>query len=283
MASRKRRPGLTRGLQEIFDRKDDSFSLDRWLEDPIYGPLPPQPERRTQGPPEQTNVVGPTRPRDRGPNINLPEMMETEAGREPNSYESYLFKLLPSPEYIEEIKQAQYPAGYRGIDFLVVRPDNNEMFHGQGNSRSTRVQAMQWIPTVLNEKTNAVRGDIFVAFARPSRGKSALFVYIDKSEDEWKFLKTTKSIGRAINGLGLPEKQEAMTDEMYKEYRDLHPGTTSWIFDKSWMSIREPNTIGTIERLESRPKREKEAVAFAESDEGKALREAAEKKYGRFR
>lgn len=278
MASRKRRPGLTRGLQEIFDRKDDSFSLDRWLEDPIYGPLPPQPERRTQGPPEQTNVVGPTRPRDRGPNINLPEMMETEAGREPTRYESYLFTKLPRPEYIESIPQAVYPSGYKGVQFKIKRPDNNEMFYGQGSSRSTRVQAMQWIPTELDEVTGDVKGDIFVAFARPQEGKSGLFVYKNKSEDTWKSLKKSSSIGRSINVLGLPEPQDSMTEDMFSVYRKLHTGET-WIFDKSWMTTREPNEAGTVERIRGKAEFAK-AVSESLPPELERLREARRKKRG---
>jgi hypothetical protein len=153
---------------------------------------------------------------------------------------------LPAPEYIESILQADRPAEMDSDEarFAVVRPDLDKRFYGQGSERSTRVHAMQWIPTHRSEY-GTVFGDIFVAFARPSKGKSALFVYTDKSEETWENFKSNPSLGSAVNGLGAPEDQAKMTEDLYNFYESKHLMHMRWIFREpdKWRRIRPNNSI----------------------------------------
>jgi hypothetical protein len=108
---------------------------------------------------------------------------------------------------------------------------------------------MQWIPTNRGE-SGVVFGDIFVAFARPSKGKSSLVVYTDKSEETWMGFKSSRSLGQFINTMmGPPLDQDDMTSELYDFYRGKHVGYSRWIFEEMdrWRSIRPNNELVGIE------------------------------------
>lgn len=271
--------GKNDGVQKVFENL---------TKDPLYGPPVPPQGTAAGGPPEQPEsmIVRPNtrRQSEEYRRSQLPESLKEALNRPLSDRENkYLESLVgPYPEYVE-ILQAEYPSGYKGTRFRVVRPDNNKMFYGQGNTRSTRVQAMQWIPTEVSEVDGSVTGDIFVAFARPQEGKSGLFVYTEKSLDTWKSLRDSNSIGRSINALGDPLPQEDMGEEMYSKYRDLHRGVSLWIFDKSWRSIRNPNEVGEVDKKRTKKEREAAVSEALETEAGKALREMYEKTYGRKR
>lgn len=151
---------------------------------------------------------------------------------------------LPPPEYIYEIKQSSKPYPYKA-----ARPDLIDVFYGDGPDRSTRVRAMQWVPTEKNG--DVVVGDIFVAFARPSEGKSALVLYTGLTEALWENFKKAKSLGVYVNEVLKDYGPVKHGPEQYKRYKDLHPSyeEEEYIFDPSnlakWYVIRSPNSAGT--------------------------------------
>lgn len=249
MASRKR-GGLGKTLNEILATEyGDAGKI--FEQTGAEGPLVPL-TPSSGGVPSPNE--GPPRPRARtgGLGQSVSDILDTGGPIKPTAFETDIFRLA-RPEYIENIRQAEYPPDHDGPLFKIKRPDKYEKFWGQGASKSTRVQAMQWIPTKINEETGETTGDIFVAFARPSRGKSGLFYYKNKSYDTWKALSTSPSIGRSVNViLGTPASQDSMSEELYSFYRNLHPSTTTWIFDKAWMSIRVPNTVGDVDILRTK-------------------------------
>lgn len=183
---------------------------------------------------------------------------------------------LPPPSEIYELGQS------KKSDKPTPRPDLHPEFYGDGSSRSTRVQAMQWIPTTVVDSGPAIDpdsdeyqkamlygydatnnaslyGDILVAFARPSKNQEpqALYVFKGNPESNWNMLRSSDSVGRAIRLLqgGLP-----YLDSDGERYKDLHKATIDpetdspwalWIFDQVW-SLRANNATATYTKEEAR-------------------------------
>lgn len=184
---------------------------------------------------------------DEGPPEEPPE--EEESGPERPR--------LPPPEYISNILQADWPAGSDPDEsrFQVLRPDKDKRFYKQGSTKSTRVHAMQWIPTDIDEY-GIVTGDIFVAFARPSKSVgSSLFLYASHDADTWNSFKISESLGEAVRSLGTAISKKEMDEEEIENYKKLHPMHSSWIFDPKemikWTTIRPNNSIAGEERFKS--------------------------------
>jgi hypothetical protein len=182
---------------------------------------------------------------------------------------------LPPPSEIKTLEQSTKSSK------ATPRPDLHKEFYGDGSSRSTRVQAMQWIPTRVQEPltldpesseyanamlygfdantASTVYGDILVAFARPSNNQApqALYVFKDNPESNWGMVSTSTSVGRAVNLLngGTP-----YVDSDASRYKDIHKYTIDdetgapwamWIFDDVW-GLRENNAPLTYRREEER-------------------------------
>lgn len=186
----------------------------------------------------------------------LPEEIDEGPPEEPPEEESGPERpRLPPPEFIDGIRQSSKPYPYKA-----ARPDSTYYiesgkkvypFYEDGPTRSTRVRAMQWVPTSV--MGTEVVGDIFVAFARPNSGKSTLFCYKNCEEDVWKNFKTAKSLGRYVNTVLNSHGPKPHGPDDYAIYKELHPDFTgSYIFDAGklveWFSIRNPNSAGTDER-----------------------------------
>lgn len=153
---------------------------------------------------------------------------------------------LPDPVFIDNILQSAKPYPYKA-----ARPDLIEHFHNDGPNRSTRVRAIQWVPTSMDG--TEVRGDIFVAFARPNSGKSTLTLYTDFSESEWTNFTTSTSLGKYVDNVLNSHGPVPHGLGDYANYKDLHPDFKgSYIFDpenlKKWFTIRTPNSAGTNTR-----------------------------------
>lgn len=177
--------------------------------------------------------------------------------------------VLPIPEYVDYIEQAEK----RGLAVPTSRPDRYEKYgyYNQGPSRSTRVHAMQWVPTAItNQLTNTdideslygqsaafkgfgldsagVFGDILIAFARPSNVQAhGLYVYQHNADSVWEALKSSTSLGKFLNRLNGGRPYRDSDGERYKE---LHKNTMDgaypydyWIFNEMdrWSTIRPNN------------------------------------------
>lgn len=152
----------------------------------------------------------------------------------------------PVPEFIKRIKQST-----AGNYQYLKRPDKAPDAWGEGPKRSTRVQAMQWVPiSPIDETGSSWRGYIFVAFARPSKivGNS-LWAYPECTSDQWDSLKSSTSLGSAVKSLGSGSRYK---DNFGKVCEKAHAKTTideesysDWIFgpEYSWSMIR-PNNEG---------------------------------------
>lgn len=241
--------------------------------DPIYGP--PKPRKRVK---PGLGPSGRERIRDelsRPPLESSPFVPSgEEPPDEPGDIDGGGRPSLPRPEYIKAIGQAERPPEMSPDEarFEVLRPDKDKRFYGQGaKGKSTRVQAMQWIPTSINE-VGEITGDIFVAFARPSKGKSGLFLYKEKDYETWVDLRSSGSIGRSITALGSPVSQEDVSEDTYSDYRALHPYHSSWIFEDGggWLTIRAGNSLSGDKPLRSRRSFEE---ALREDEALKARRE----------
>lgn len=223
MASKRRRPGLGRGLEEIIAQAEERLGEPT----PGYDELFRQTENPEGGP-------SPREPRDREPR----EFKEPSVGRrKPGLGEKGISRIrqelegLPPPEEIHPIAQSTKGG------FSTPRPDRHvEFYSAAGNKQSTRVASAQWIPTEMFK--SGVVGDLFIAFARPHKGKSTLFLYKNVSEKTWSDFKNTTSFGKFIPRLG---EYSDHSDVEYDFYRKLHPDNDWWIFSKSWTTIRENN------------------------------------------
>lgn len=171
--------------------------------------------------------------------------------------------ILAIPEYIDFIDQAPYSRS----PVRTRRPDAKKKygFYRSGPSTSTRVHAMQWIPTTggvsnptdeLDRKgllyghfgSQNIFGDILIAFARPSNVQShALYVYENNSEMMWRSLKSSPSLGSQVNYLSGGRPYQDADGHRYKE---LHKDTMDggypydyWIFNEMdrWSTIRPNN------------------------------------------
>lgn len=167
---------------------------------------------------------------------------------------------LPKPEYISSIGQSNVGR------VRTTRPDRKASYryYMDGPDRSTRVHAMQWIPTGVSPTmeikeggeigSSFVIGDILVAFARPSvrqrSGAGSLYVYENKTAIIWNGFITADSLGQYVNrtlGSGRP-----YVNGDGERYRALHrhkldDGSVydDWIFNPDqlarWIVIRPDN------------------------------------------
>lgn len=170
---------------------------------------------------------------------------------------------LPPPSEVIMVAQAQSAristrGKTRGMSY--ARPDLDPDAYGKGNERSTRVWAMQWVPTMVMDSRPATEddgsgeqylqgygfelmddsglyGDILVAFARPSNSqKSSLYVYRANTQVAWETFSSSTSLGRSIRLLngGTP-----FSDNDEARYRKAHPlvDDSNWIFNSSYMSM----------------------------------------------
>lgn len=167
---------------------------------------------------------------------------------------------LPMPEYIDYIGQST-----RGWKRPLKRPDSHAKYgyYGDGNTRSTRVHAMQWIPTsvggnvsdeskfsLLGYGGSSVTGDILVAFARPSNVQPhSLYVYEHNTEGAWNAFKNSSSLGSFIKYLN---GGRLYTPSDGERYIQLHKNTMDggypydyWIFKEMdrWSTIRPNNEV----------------------------------------
>lgn len=226
MASRKRR-GLGEALNDIIARAQEArITLSE--EGDLSGTLPPGRPKRDRGYDIFSPQEGPPSPtRKAGPGLG-------PSGLERIQEELIDRSDLPKPEYIYPIKQSTKAS------FSTKRPDKYvEFYKAAASQQSTRVYAMQWIPTY--RKDGRIVGDIFVAFARPSNGKNSLFVYKEKDESEWATLKVggeDSSFGRAVKSLGSPDSYD---DSLFSFYEEIHPDHETWIYDSmDWWAVIRP-------------------------------------------
>lgn len=175
---------------------------------------------------------------------------------------------IPPPSEIYTVDQAVGGGGAFPYRRATARPDLYEGFYGEGPSRSTRVQAYQWIPTTMVDpgpdidldsdgyqkamlygydatKNDSLYGDLLVAFARPSKTQEtlpqgSLYVYRDNPESVWNMFKKSNSLGRAIK---LLSGGNPYVDSDGERYKDIHKDTIDpetdepwamWIFDDYW-------------------------------------------------
>jgi hypothetical protein len=161
---------------------------------------------------------------------------------------------LPEPEVLDFIEQST--KGKRETH----RPDLYPEYYGAAKAiQSTAVQAMQWIPTGMEEvamteladpllkglpeKTDitllSVVGDLLVAFARPSKSQTTtgtLYVFSGVSRELWNAIRNSNSFGRSVRSAGV--------GRLYSEgdrtrYTELHPEEEYWLFNLSWTSPRD--------------------------------------------
>jgi hypothetical protein len=134
----------------------------------------------------------------------------------------------------------------------VKRPDLYPGFYGGARRmESTRVAAMQWIPTYVDSEDleesgeSRVIGDLLVAFARPSGGGVPLYVYNGISREMWRRIKNESvSFGREVNKLDVYHRYGGSDGD---RYRELHPSYDYWIFNdlESIAAGRTRNESGT--------------------------------------
>ena len=267
MASKKKK-GLGRTLQDILDSSKESKAFDRLLEGAYR-----YDEREKARIDREFDIYDTPRSRKaieylEGEERRAAEEREEEdrRKREEEAKEDVVPEKeeeisLPIPEYVDFIEQA---IGF-GLK-PVKRPDLDPSFYSEGPDRSTRVHAMQYIATSipsvsfdsgetalgisdLIQSTSSSNGDILVAFARPSKGKSSLFIYKNKPYVQWLALKNGSSLGRYVKALG---SAEPYSSSMGAYYKDLHKNTMdggspydNWIFNEDqlarWMVIRPDN------------------------------------------
>ena len=211
-------------------------------------PLRPSKESRTrsellrgEGPPSDV-----TAPEDQ-------DMWEEDGGGDGEGGGSLLTG-LPDPEdndYLSWIQQSTVYNNDEGEPALlaasstgelisvvpaVKRPDLYPGFYGGARRmESTRVAAMQWIPTYVDFEDvdesgeSQVIGDLLVAFARPSGGGVPLYVYNGVSKGMWRRIKNESvSFGREVNKLDVYHRYEGSDGD---RYRELHPSYDYWIFN----------------------------------------------------
>lgn len=177
---------------------------------------------------------------------------------------------LPLPEYISDIPQADKI----GLAVPTSRPDRYKKYgyYGQGPKKSTRVHAMQWIPTMVTKRlmiaeqedelsgqaalykgfqleAPALFGDILIAFARPSNVQAhSLYVYEHQAESVWRALEATTSLGTWVNRLSNGRPYTTTDGDRYKK---IHKNTMDdgypydyWIFNEMdrWSTIRPDNS-----------------------------------------
>lgn len=268
MASKKKR-GLGKSLEELLN-PDSPPRPNKWLDELLEGAYRYD-EREKARRDREFDIYDTPRSRKaieylEGEERRAAEEREEEDRRKREEEEDVVPEKeeeisLPIPEYVDFIEQA---IGF-GLK-PAKRPDLDPSFYNEGPDRSTRVHAMQYIATSipsasfdsgetalgisdLIQSTSSSNGDILVAFARPSKGKSSLFVYKNKPYIQWLALKNGSSLGRYVKALG---SAEPYSSSMGAYYKDLHKNTMdggspydNWIFNEDqlarWMVIRPDN------------------------------------------
>lgn len=153
--------------------------------------------------------------------------------------------ILPYPEYLRNIEQSR-----RGAK-STPRPDlYPEFYDAAGYGQSTRIWAMQWIPTAANG--DLVIGDLLVVFARTTGVNGGrIFVYTDVPRGKWvDITEYSSSYGKAISGLS---HYHVLDDPDKLRYQTLHAKTDEgtpwedWIWDKEgvWAGGRPNNESAT--------------------------------------
>jgi hypothetical protein len=251
MASKKKR-GLGKSLEELLN-PDSPPRPNKWLDELLEGAYRYDETEKARR--DREFDIYDT-PRSREAIEDLEEEERKAAEDEEVVPEETEDDSLPVPEYIDFISQA---SGI-GLGKSYPRPDLVPTFYNEGPDKSTRVHAMQYIATsketpfnfsVLGtaQATPTSNGDILVAFARPSKGKSTLFVYKNKNYLQWSALKSSTSLGKFVKSLG---SAEPYNESMGTRYKDLHKNTMdggspydNWIFNEDqlarWMVIRPDN------------------------------------------
>ena len=182
---------------------------------------------------------------------------------------------LPPPSEIHTLQQSTKVAKY------TARPDLFPDFYEAGPNQSTCVQAMQWIPTRVQEVSSEVDaeatpsgvfGDIIVVFARPSKVQEAfrtgaMYVYKNNTETMWGTLSKSSSVGRTVK---LLIGGELFSDEDGAHYKDLHKNTIDpetdspwalWIFDEAW-GLRANNASKEYREIKAHEKKVAEPVKY---------------------
>lgn len=115
--------------------------------------------------------------------------------------------------------------------------------YGQGPEASTRVRAMQWLPTSADNV-----GDILVSFRRPSRNQDgeykSLYIYKNLPLDVWETFRENTSLGRYINlrlHNGVPftkGDEETYTDFYIKMHGE------DWYWGTEWIYLSDKALVG---------------------------------------
>lgn len=184
---------------------------------------------------------------------------------------------LPEPEAIRPIFQAvktgsdtKTPGGFSEP----ARKDLNPGYYEQARStRSTAVQALQWIP-LEDEGDGDIKGDILVAFARPSSNQTgsygALYFAQDEHVDTWEELKATSSFGMFVKDLGLIKFDGKSIAKYLRTHEDK--SVSYWIWEDA--NISTNRDAGDIARI----KAENAAILSKKMSGDKELREKNRKR-----
>jgi len=184
---------------------------------------------------------------------------------------------LPEPEAIRPIFQAVKTSSESKTSGDLSEPARKDVYpgyYGQAQSgRSTAVQAIQWIPTAYLDD-GGIKGDILVAFARPSSNQAgsygALYMGQDLEIGTWLEVQNAKSFGKMSATLGLMKFDE----DTIPFYLEAHKDKTVsyWIW-------QDPN-ISTNRDAESiaRVKAENAAVLAKKLSDDAASREKNRKR-----
>lgn len=185
-----------------------------------------------------------------------PTVSEEPPDEPPTEDSSEEEEILPPPEHRKDIPQSTKPYRYKSArpdsTYYMSGGDKVYPFHKDGPKASTRVRAMQWIPKFIDNEE--IIGDLFVAFARPSKDVgSSLVLYEKVTRSAWDSFRGNISMGAAVKQF---EPTVPHGEDKYQEYRKLHPDYTGWwIFDNlaEWTTIR-PNNSRDGETSKRRPK-----------------------------
>lgn len=185
---------------------------------------------------------------------------------------------LPPPEYVNSDSEIVLQATPGKPS---ARPDLYSDNYGQGSMRSTRVYAMQWIPTAADG--GHVIGDVVVAFARTSRGgPNKFYVYPDVHILTWEKYRdnTGISLGSFVGGLSdyyiLTPSQEIKYRELHSTSKDGLPWD-NWIFEKAGLLSGRPfnsTAIGDVGRKASRAGSKRRAVESSKARKAEEREEA---------
>jgi hypothetical protein len=182
---------------------------------------------------------------------------EKEESKEDESEETSA-PSLPPPEDIHPIFQAEKTDSEMKTPSGLLEParkDLNAGYYKQAQSRkSTRVQALQWIPMNYGENEEgeeSVTGDILVAFARPSRNQAgpygALYFTENAQEATWRALENGDSFGIGVDKMDLRKFDEDAIPAYLENHKDKT--VSYWIWQDS--KITTNRDAGDIERIKA--------------------------------